>query len=43
MGSVNVANVALPIEPTLPYCAMPTSLNGRTGSSVATRIVSPTL
>jgi hypothetical protein len=43
VGSVKVANVALPIEPTVPYCAMPTSLNGRTGLSVATLTVSPTL
>ena len=38
-----MANVALPIEPTLPYWAIPTSLNGRTGFSVATLTVSPTL
>ena len=35
MGSVKVANVALPIDPTVPYWAIPTSLNGRTGFSVA--------
>ena len=41
VGIVKTAKVADPSDLTLPYCATPTSLNGRTGPRLVTRTVCP--
>ena len=43
VGIVNTAKVADPSDLTFPYCAIPTSLNGRTGPRLVTRTVCPIL